>query len=107
MIGGIGNEILSSTTNATIVKMIETLPEAAQKRNSFENEAFAPAEGIQFVTDDVGKRTAVLINLNDAGEIWEDIYDILVSESRKHEVTIPWKKVKSEMRQKDRKRGRE
>lgn len=57
-------------------------------------------KGIQFVTDDVGKRPAVLINLKEVGEIWEDIYDTLVSESRKHEATISWKKLKAERRQK-------
>ncbi len=57
-------------------------------------------KGIQFVTDDFGKRTAVLIDLKEVGEIWKDIYDILVSKSRKHEATIPCKKLKAEMRQK-------
>jgi len=55
---------------------------------------------IQYVTDDMGKRTAVLINLAEWGEIWEDIYDILVSGSRKHETTGSWKKLKAEMRSK-------
>lgn len=54
-------------------------------------------KGIQFVTDDTGKRTAVLISLSEWGDIWEDFYDILVSESRKEEPMIPWEALKAEM----------
>ena len=32
-------------------------------------------QGIQFVTDDKGKKIAVQINLNKCGEIWEDFFD--------------------------------
>jgi hypothetical protein len=32
-------------------------------------------EGIQFVTNDRGKRIAVQIDLKKYGELWEDIYD--------------------------------
>jgi hypothetical protein len=63
-------------------------------------------KGIQYVTDDRGKRTAVLINFAEWGEIWEDIYDILVSESRKHETTISWKRLKTEAQPKGKRRGR-
>lgn len=54
-------------------------------------------KGIQFVTDDTGKQTAVLISLDEWGEIWEDIYDILVSEARKNEPTVAWEDLKAEM----------
>jgi hypothetical protein len=54
-------------------------------------------KGIQFVTDETGKRTAVLISLDEWGEIWEDIYDVLVSESRKDEPTVAWEDLKAEM----------
>ncbi len=47
-------------------------------------------KGIQFVVDDKGKKTAVLINLKEWGELWEDIYDVLISESRRNEPTVPW-----------------
>lgn len=30
---------------------------------------------IQFVVDDQGGKTAVLINLQEHGELWEDFYD--------------------------------
>jgi hypothetical protein len=36
-------------------------------------------KGIQFVVDDTGEKKAVLIDLSEWGELWEDIYDVLVS----------------------------
>ena len=56
-------------------------------------------KGIQFVIDDSGKKKAVLIDLDEWGELWEDFYDILVAESRKHEESIPWEDIKSELEQ--------
>lgn len=38
--------------------------------------------GIQFLTDMDGQRTAVLIDLTLYGELWEDIYDILIARQR-------------------------
>jgi hypothetical protein len=58
-------------------------------------------KGIQYVTDDMGKRTAVLIHLAEWGEIWEDIQDVLVSESCKNENTISWKKLRTEIKRKN------
>jgi len=58
-------------------------------------------KGIQFVVDDTGKKKAVLIDLSEWGELWEDIYDILVSQSRKDEPTVPWEKLKAEMEQEE------
>jgi hypothetical protein len=54
-------------------------------------------KGIQFVVDDTGKKKAVLIDLEEWGEIWEDIFDTLVSESRRGEPTVPWDELKAEM----------
>ncbi|HFQ94152.1 MAG TPA: hypothetical protein ENK32_09100 [Anaerolineae bacterium] len=42
-------------------------------------------EGIQFVTNRSGETTAVLIDLKEYGEIWEDIYDILLTRERENE----------------------
>lgn len=58
-------------------------------------------KGIQFVIDDTGKKTAVIISLEEWGELWEDIYDILVSEARKGEPTLPWEELKSEIAQRE------
>ena len=46
--------------------------------------------GIQFVTDDKGRRVAVQIDLKKHGAIWEDFWDGLVSESRRKEKGIPY-----------------
>ncbi|MBI5788232.1 MAG: hypothetical protein HZA78_05195 [Candidatus Schekmanbacteria bacterium] len=54
-------------------------------------------KGVQFVMDETGHKTAVLIDLNEWGNIWEDIYDVLVSEARKGEPTISWEELKKEM----------
>jgi hypothetical protein len=37
-------------------------------------------EGIRYVTDDKGRKTAVLIDLKKFGELWEDFYDALIAE---------------------------
>jgi hypothetical protein len=42
-------------------------------------------EGIQFVTNVEGERTAVLIDLKRYGELWEDFYDALIARQRADE----------------------
>ena len=54
-------------------------------------------KGIQFVVDESGNKKAVLIDLAEWGEVWEDIYDVLVSLSRKGERTVGWEELKAEM----------
>ena len=61
--------------------------------------------GIQFVIDDTGKKKAVLIDLSEWGEAWEDIYDVLVALSRKNEATVDWEELKAEMAQEEVKAG--
>jgi hypothetical protein len=39
-------------------------------------------KGIQFVVDDRGEKTAVLINLQEHGDLWEDFYDCLIARAR-------------------------
>ena len=39
-------------------------------------------EGIQFVTNTAGEKTAVLIDLKQYGELWEDFYDAIVARQR-------------------------
>lgn len=62
-------------------------------------------KGIQFVVDDTGKKKAVLIDLSEWGELWEDIYDVLVTQSRKNEPTVDWEELKAEMAQEEAKAG--
>lgn len=51
--------------------------------------------GIHFVTDEKGRKVAVQIDLKKHRELWEDIEDLLVSRSRRHEKRIPLEKVKA------------
>jgi hypothetical protein len=54
-------------------------------------------DGIQFVTDQSGKPTAVIIDLEQWGDIWEDFYDVFVAKSRQDESEISWEDLKAEM----------
>ncbi|MEQ9290228.1 MAG: hypothetical protein RIG77_25070 [Cyclobacteriaceae bacterium] len=54
-------------------------------------------KGINYVTDDKNRKVAVQIDLKEYGELWEDIQDILIAESRKDEQTVPWEQVKEEL----------
>jgi hypothetical protein len=53
--------------------------------------------GIQFLTDEKGRKTSVLIDLKKHRALWEDIEDVLVSQSRRHEKRIPLEKVKADL----------
>ena len=44
---------------------------------------------MQYVTDEKGRKVGVLIDLKKHRELWEDIEDVLVSRSRRHERRIP------------------
>jgi hypothetical protein len=46
--------------------------------------------GIQFLVDENGEKTAVLLDLQEWGDLWEDFYDILVARSREAEETVSW-----------------
>ena len=52
-------------------------------------------EGIQYIVDSNGKRVAVVINLAQWGELWEDFQDVLVSEARKDEPVTDWKELRA------------
>ena len=41
--------------------------------------------GIDFVVDDKGTKKAVLIDLTENGELWEDFYDAALAEERQDE----------------------
>jgi len=56
-------------------------------------------DGIQFVIDDKGEKTAVLIDLKEHGELWEDFYDSLIARSRTDEPRESLDSVKERLRQ--------
>ncbi|MGB8581348.1 MAG: hypothetical protein WCD47_11040 [Candidatus Sulfotelmatobacter sp.] len=53
--------------------------------------------GIQYITDERGRKTAAVIDLRKHKALWEDIQDVLVSRSRRHEKRIPLDKVKADL----------
>jgi hypothetical protein len=53
--------------------------------------------GIQFITDEAGQKTAVIIDLKKHKALWEDFEDVLVSRSRRHEKRIPLARVKADL----------
>jgi hypothetical protein len=60
--------------------------------------------GIQFVTDEKGRKTAVLIDLRKHRAVWEDFQEGLIAESRRTEKTTPYEEYRVK-RQKRRGRG--
>ncbi len=50
--------------------------------------------GIQFVTDEKGRRVAVQLDLKHHRELWEEIEDVLVSRSRRQEKRVSLAEVK-------------
>ncbi len=61
--------------------------------------------GIQFLTDEKGRKVAVQIDLKKHGARLEDLWDGLVSESRRKEKGIPLAKIKSDLIKRGRLRG--
>jgi hypothetical protein len=55
--------------------------------------------GVQFVTDTTGQRVAVLLDLREWGELWEDIYDNMVANEREGEPSMPLGEFETELRQ--------
>jgi hypothetical protein len=51
--------------------------------------------GIQYVTDERGRKVAVQIDLKKYRELWEDIEDVLVSRSRRREKRIPLRQARA------------
>ena len=54
--------------------------------------------GIQFVIDDKGTKTAVVIDLSKYGDVWEDFYESLVAERRKKEPRESLQSVKKRLK---------
>ncbi len=61
--------------------------------------------GIQFLTDEKGRKVAVQIDLRKHGPLWEDFYDGLVSERRRKEKGISFGTVKADLIKRGRLRG--
>ena len=62
-------------------------------------------DGIQFLVNESGEKTAVLLDLKQWGDLWEDVYDILVSRSRAEEETVSWDDLEAELDQENEPNG--
>lgn len=54
-------------------------------------------EGVQFIIDGTGEKTGVVIDLKKHAQLWEDYYDSLLAEKRKHEPRESLKSVKQRL----------
>ena len=56
-------------------------------------------KGVQFIIDEYGNPTSVILDLAIWSDVWEDIYDIKAIEAAKQEggEPIPWERIKAEM----------
>ena len=61
--------------------------------------------GIQYLTDEKGRKTATIIDLKKHRDLWEDIEDVLVSRSRQHEKRIPLEKINADLTKSGKLRG--
>jgi len=61
--------------------------------------------GIQFVTDEKGRKVAVQIDLKKHGAVLQNFWDGLISESRRKEKAIPFERVKASLVRRGRLRG--
>jgi hypothetical protein len=52
--------------------------------------------GINYVTDENGRKIAVQIDLKKHGALWEDFWDGLVAESRRKEKSVPYEQYRTE-----------
>jgi len=54
--------------------------------------------GVQFIVDEHGKKTAVVIDLTKNAELWEDFYDRALARSREGEPRETLESVKKRLR---------
>lgn len=57
-------------------------------------------QGINYVTNEEGRRVAVQIDLKKYGEIWEDFLDVLTAKKRESEPRESLSSVKARLRKK-------
>ena len=62
-------------------------------------------QGINYVTNEAGKRVAVMIDLKKHGELWEDFYDGLTAKKRAAEPRESLETVRKLLKQKGKLNG--
>ncbi len=54
--------------------------------------------GINYITDENGKRNAVVLDLNKYSKVWEDMYDIIIADERVKEPKESYESVKMKIK---------
>ncbi len=67
-------------------------------KHTDEEESKATMKGVRFVTDAEGRKVAVMLDLAEWGELWEDIYDNLIANQRADEPSMPLEEFEAELR---------
>ena len=62
-------------------------------------------EGVRFIVNAQGKKTEVLLNLKKHGALWQDVYDQLLAEKRKHEPRETLSSVRARLKRQGKLRG--
>ena len=58
-----------------------------------------PNQKVQYVVNEKGERTAVIVSLDEYQEILEDLHDLAVIADRREEPTVPFEELKNKLRQ--------
>ena len=74
-------------------------------KNMFTLKAEEAMTGIQYLTDEEGRKVAVQIDLKKHGAIWRVFWDGLVSESRRKEKGVPYEQYRATRLKRTRSRG--
>ncbi len=61
--------------------------------------------GINYLTDEDGRKVAVQIDLRRHADLWEEFEDVLISEARRGEKSVSLNHVKAKLALSDRKRA--
>ncbi len=64
----------------------------------------ATMRGVQFLVDDDGEKTAVLIDLKKNAQLWEDFYDVAIARSRAKEPRESLESVRRRLRPRGKRR---
>jgi hypothetical protein len=80
-------ESLRSARIGQLSSSTDTYPEGYTDASAHSERC--PMKGIEYVVDENGKRRAVVIDLEEHGELWEDVYDAYLVEQRSTEPTEP------------------
>ena len=58
-------------------------------------------KGIQFMVDEAGERTAVVIDLREHADLWEDFFDSMLAAERESEPRSSLEEVKRRLAEQD------